>query len=394
MTRIGNYEVGTLIGEGGLGRVHAARDVVLGREVAIKSLRPELLRDTGFVERFRAEATNLARLNHPNITTIHALLEQGRTLYIVMELVRGQTLELVLRHRTRGLGLTESLRIFTQVADGLSYAHSMGVIHRDIKPANIMVVPSSGLVKIMDFGIARLHGSQQHTRDGRIMGTLAYMAPEQLRGQPADERSDLYSLGIVLHEMLTGSPPFAGKTEYDLIQAHVNSRPPRLRSLMPDAGATLEAALNRALAKGPEQRFASVREFRDAVGGAARVPATRDSRIGSAKNAAANWSDYIRQIPFRLRDVAALVLQARKRSVLIAGGVLLAAALALSVLLKVLIGGPASVALKTEPAGTETSDSVPIKPANDVHAPDQSVLFAPPEFYPGGTRPAMDNRHK
>jgi serine/threonine protein kinase len=394
MTRIGNYEVGTLIGEGGLGRVHAARDVVLGRDVAIKSLRPELLRDAGFVERFRAEATNLARLNHPNITTIHALLEQGRSLYIVMELVRGQTLEVVLRRRTRGLGQTESLRIFTQVADGLSYAHSMGVIHRDIKPANIMVVPSSGMVKIMDFGIARLHGSQQHTRDGRIMGTLAYMAPEQLRGQPADERSDLYGLAIVLHEMLTGSPPFAGKTEYDLIQAHVNAKPPRLRSLMPDADATLEAALNRALAKRPEQRFASVREFRDAVGGAAHVPATRDSRIGLAKYAEANWSDHIRQIPFRLRDVGAIVLQARKRSVLIAGGVLLAAALALSVLLKVLIGGPAPVALKSAPPAAETSDSTPVKPANDVHAPDQSVLFAPPEFYPGGTRPAMDNRHK
>lgn len=393
MTRIGNYEVGNLIGEGGLGRVHAARDVVLGRDVAIKSLRPELLRDTSLVERFRSEATNLARLNHPNITTIHALLEQGRSLYIVMELVRGQTLEVVLRHRTRGLGLTESLTIFTQVADGLSYAHSMGVIHRDIKPANIMVGPSSGLVKIMDFGIARLHGSQQHTRDGRIMGTLAYMAPEQLRGEPADERSDLYSLAIVLHEMLTGSAPFAAKTEYDLIQAHINSKPPRLRSLMPDADAGLEAALNRALAKRPEHRFASVREFRDAVAGVARIPPTRDS-IRRAKNAGASWSEQIRQIPSRVRDVAAIVPQARKRSALVAGGALLAAALALFGLLKFLIGGSAPVALQTQPPAAQTSDSAPVKPASDVHAPDQSVLFAPPEFYPGGTRPAMDNRHK
>jgi serine/threonine protein kinase len=394
MTRIGNYEVGTLIGEGGLGRVHAARDVVLGRDVAIKSLRPELLRDASLVERFRAEATNLARLNHPNITTIHALLEQGRSLYIVMELVRGQTLEVVLRHRTKGLGLTESLTIFTQVADGLSYAHSMGVIHRDIKPANIMVGPSGGVVKIMDFGIARLHGSQQHTRDGRIIGTLAYMAPEQLRGEPADERSDLYSLAIILHEMLTGSAPFSGKTEYDLIQAHINSRPPRLRSLIPDADAGLEAALNRALAKRPEHRFASVREFRDAVAGATRIPPTRDSPIGRAKNAGANWSDHIRQIPLRLRDVAAIVLQARKRSALVAGGALLVAALALLGLLKFLIGDSAPVALQTEPPAAKTSDAVPVKPASDVHAPDQSVLFAPPEFYPGGTRPAMDSRHK
>jgi eukaryotic-like serine/threonine-protein kinase len=391
MTRIGSYEVGTLIGEGGLGRVHAARDVVLGREVAIKSLRPELLHDTGFVERFRAEATNLARLNHPNITTIHALLEQGRSLYIVMEMVRGQTLEAVLRRRSRGLGLTESLQIFGQAADGLSYAHSMGVIHRDIKPANIMVMPSSGLVKIMDFGIARLRGSRQHTRDGRIIGTLAYMAPEQLRGEATDERSDLYSLAIVLHEMLTGSPPFAGKTEYALIQAQINGKPARLRSLMPAADARLEAALDRALAKKPEQRFASVTEFREAVGGAGRGSPTRDSAIGWVKSPAANWSGRLRQIAFRLRQATATVPQARKRSVLIAGGVLLAAVLVLSGLLKLVMGGSAPVALKTEPSMATTGNSAPVKPANNLDPPRQSVLLAPPKFYPGRTTPALDS---
>jgi serine/threonine protein kinase len=390
MTRIGNYEVGTLIGEGGLGRVHAARDVVLGREVAIKSLRPELLSDTGFVERFRAEATNLARLNHPNITTIHALLEQGRSLYIVMELVRGQTLEAVLRQRSRGLGLAQSLTIFGQAADGLSYAHSMGVIHRDIKPANIMVMPSSGLVKIMDFGIARLRGSQQHTRDGRIIGTLAYMAPEQLRGEPADERSDLYSLAIVLHEMLTGSPPFTAKTEYGLIQAQINAQPPRLRSLMPEADARLDAALSRALAKKPEHRFASVKEFREAVGGAAHV-SPQDYAIGWAKHGGANSFDRIRQAAFRLRDEAATLLQTRKRSVLVAGGVLLAAVIALSGLVMLLIGDSASVVLKTEPSAAMTGNSAPIKPASNLKAPDQSVLMAPPKFYPGRTTPALDN---
>jgi len=266
MPRIGQYQFGELLGEGAIGRVHAAYDIALKREVAVKSLRPELLKDAAFVERFRAEAANLARLDHPNITTVYSLLEQGRSLFMVMERVRGHTVEAMLRERTRGLGMAETLAIVMQVAEGLSYAHSMGLIHRDIKPANIMVIPSSGRVKIMDFGIALLRGAQRLTRDGRTIGTAAYMSPEQARGEPTDERSDLYSLGIVLHEMLTGSPPFNADSEYGLMQAHVNVRPPRLRSVLLDADVRLENALSRALAKRPEQRYPSMSEFRNALG--------------------------------------------------------------------------------------------------------------------------------
>jgi eukaryotic-like serine/threonine-protein kinase len=265
MPRIGQYQFAELLGEGGIGRVHAAYDIALKREVAVKSLRPELLRDAGFVERFRAEAANLARLDHPNITTVYSLLEQGRSLFMVMERVRGQTVEELLRERKRALGMAETLAVVMQVAEGLSYAHSMGLIHRDIKPANIMVIPSSGRVKIMDFGIALLRGAQRLTRDGRTIGTAAYMSPEQARGEPTDERSDLYSLGIVLHEMLTGSLPFNAETEYGLMQAHVSAKPPRLRSVMPDADSRLENALSRVLAKRPEQRYPSMSEFRDAL---------------------------------------------------------------------------------------------------------------------------------
>ena len=154
---IAHYEVRELLGEGGIGQVHAGFDTTLEREVAIKSLRPELLNDRNFVDRFRAEATSLARLNHPNITTLYSLLPEGRNLYMIMELVRGDTLDALLKKRNGPFGIRESLAIVAQAADGLAYAHSMGIIHRDIKPANLMIT-ESGLLKIMDFGIARVRG--------------------------------------------------------------------------------------------------------------------------------------------------------------------------------------------------------------------------------------------
>lgn len=263
--RIGHYEITALLGSGGNGRVHAARDTMLGREVAIKSLRPELMNDTSFLDRFRAEASSLARLNHPNIATLFALQPESSNLYMIMELVRGRTLESVLQQRGGPLPVQECLAIVAQVADGLAYAHSMGVIHRDIKPSNLMIT-DDGRVKIMDFGIARVAGSQRLTRDGSIIGTLAYIAPEQLRGSPGDERSDLYSLAIVVYEMLSGAPPFAADTDYDLIQAHVNTKPQRLIPKVPGLSVKAEGAILQALAKKPEQRFPTVRAFSDALG--------------------------------------------------------------------------------------------------------------------------------
>jgi serine/threonine-protein kinase len=265
MEVIGHYQVKELLGEGGIGQVHAGFDTILEREVAIKSLRPELLNDKNFVDRFRGEATSLARLNHPNITTLYSLLPEGRNLYMIMELVRGDTLDALLKKRNGPFGIRESLAIIAQAADGLAYAHGMGVIHRDIKPANLMIT-DSGLLKIMDFGIARVRGSQRLTRDGSMVGTLAYMAPEQLRGEPGDERSDLYSLAIVLYEMLSGSTPFEAESDYDLMQAHMHAKPQRLVSRVPGLDARIDAALLRALAKTPAQRFATVREFSDALG--------------------------------------------------------------------------------------------------------------------------------
>jgi len=262
---VGQYEIRELLGEGGIGQVHAAYDTILQRDVAMKSLRPELLNDANFVERFRSEATSLARLNHPNITTLYSLFPDGRNLYMVMELVRGSTLDSILEKRKVALDIRECLAIIAQAADGLDYAHSMGVIHRDIKPSNL-IVSENGTLKIMDFGIARVRGSQRLTRSGSIVGTLAYMAPEQLRGEEGDDYSDLYSLAIVLYEMLSGSPPFNAASEYDLMQAQINQKPDRLTPKVAGLDPKIESALLKALSKKPDQRFPSTRAFSDALG--------------------------------------------------------------------------------------------------------------------------------
>ena len=262
---IGQYEIRALLGEGGIGQVHAAYDTILQREVAMKSLRPELLSDSNFVERFRAEATSLARLNHPNITTLYSLFPDGRNLYMVMELVRGTTLDTILEKRKTALDIRECLAIIAQAADGLDYAHTMGVIHRDIKPSNL-IISENGTLKIMDFGIARVRGSQRLTRSGSIVGTLAYMAPEQLRGEEGDDSCDLYSLAIVLYEMLSGSPPFNAASEYDLMQAQINQKPERLTPKVPGLDPKIESALLKALSKKPDQRYPSTRAFSDALG--------------------------------------------------------------------------------------------------------------------------------
>jgi len=265
MRRIGQFEVQDLLGEGGIGQVFAARDTVLDRMVAIKSLRAELLNDKSFVERFRGEAKNLALLSHPNITTLYTLLEDGGSLYMIMELVRGRTLETILEQRGAPFTTDEALAIIVQAADGLAYAHEMGIVHRDIKPANL-IITNSGRLKIMDFGIARAQGTQRMTRDGSIVGTLAYMSPEQCRGQDVTGSTDQYSLAIVLYEMLTGKVPFEASTDYDLMQAHINSPPDwpsrRVNGIPPHT----EKALMKALSKKATDRFPTLTAFRDALG--------------------------------------------------------------------------------------------------------------------------------
>jgi serine/threonine protein kinase len=262
---IGQYEVKYELGRGAFGVVYAAVDAELGRWVAIKELHREISTNPALVERFRAEAISLAKLNHPNITALYHLLHPQDEWFLVMELVQGQTLDKVLA-RVRHLDLTEALAIIVQTAAGLGYANRMGVIHRDIKPSNLMLT-DNGQVKIMDFGIARIRGTQRLTKSG-LLGTYAYLAPEQFRGGEGTEQSDMYALACVAYEMLSGNIPFDAPTEAEMMRGHLELPARSLHDILPGLDPAVDDAIQRALAKDPAARFANVEEFGDALGAA------------------------------------------------------------------------------------------------------------------------------
>lgn len=266
---IGNYQIQNLVGEGGMGTVFKGFDLMLEREVAIKVLRPELARQPQLVERFRAEAVTLARVNHPYVATLHTLLRHGEDFLMVMEFVRGETLETLLR-RHGALTMSQALRLFGQVLEGIAHAHQLGIVHRDLKPANLMLT-ENGTIKVMDFGIARLLGSARQTRTGRIVGTLEYMSPEQVRGLETDARSDIYALGIVLYEFLTGRAPFRSDSEYEVMHAQLEMPPPPPRHFAQHIAPAIEQVLLRALAKDPAERYQSALDFYAALIDAARA---------------------------------------------------------------------------------------------------------------------------
>jgi serine/threonine protein kinase/tetratricopeptide (TPR) repeat protein len=270
-TVVGSYKIVDRIGEGGMGAVFKGIDLMLEREVAIKALRPDLARQADIVERFRAEAVTLARLNHPNIATLFNFLRQGDDFFMVMEFVRGETLDQLLR--TRGpMPPNFAIPVFCQALDGIDHAHKMGIVHRDIKPANIML-NQAGLTKVMDFGIARVLGSARMTRQGSVVGTIEYMSPEQVQGLETDSRSDIYSLGILLYEMLTGRAPFISNSEYELMRLQMESAPPPPRAFAPNIPPGIESAIMKALAKNPNQRFQTAADFRQALLAGASWPA-------------------------------------------------------------------------------------------------------------------------
>jgi serine/threonine-protein kinase len=258
------YELQELLGEGGVSQVYAARDTRLGHHVAIKLLKEEVARDSNFVRRLADEAEILGGLLHANIPQLQAVYLDISQPAIVMELVRGTTLELLLGRLIR-LPLRECLAVLTQAVSGLAYAHKKGVVHRDIKPSNL-IVTNDGVLKIMDFGIAQFGSSQRRTRPSHMLGTLLYASPEQIRGDDVDERSDLYSLAVLFYEMLSGSPPFTAENDHALMTAHLESLPPSLVGKVRDVDARIDSALMRALAKQPADRFSTVEEFGRAVG--------------------------------------------------------------------------------------------------------------------------------
>ena len=261
-TTVGKYRIVGRLGRGATGIVYRAVDDTLDREVAIKVLNPHFA-VTDIMKRFRAEATTLARLSHPEIATIYELVETDTDLFMVMELVRGETLE-VLLERVGSISAERAGYLLDGILSALEHAHRAGIVHRDLKPANIMVTELGG-VKIMDFGIARVRGVEHMTIDGCTIGTPAYMPPEQVLGEEIDGRADLYAVGVILYRLLAGKLPFDADTPMVMLQKQVAETPAPLHSHREGLPDWCETIVRRALAKAPIDRFQTATEFREAV---------------------------------------------------------------------------------------------------------------------------------
>ncbi|MFI5834467.1 Stk1 family PASTA domain-containing Ser/Thr kinase [Micromonospora sp. NPDC051300] len=263
----GRYQVGELLGYGGMAEVHRGRDLRLGRDVAIKMLRADLARDATFQMRFRREAQNAASLNHPAIVAVYDTGEEtaptGETLpFIVMEFVNGRTLKEVLGVEGR-LQPRRALEICADMCAALEFSHRHGIIHRDIKPGNVMLT-QTGQVKVMDFGIARAlaSGATTMTQTSAVIGTAQYLSPEQARGEAVDARSDVYAAGCVLFELLCGHPPFVGDSPVSVAYQHVREQPPTPSTINPDVNPAVDAIVLKALSKNPLNRYQSAGEMR------------------------------------------------------------------------------------------------------------------------------------
>src|SRR5689334_18435203 len=263
----GRYQVGELLGYGGMAEVHRGRDLRLGRDVAIKMLRTDLARDATFQERFRREAQNAAALNHPAIVAVYDTGEEvsstGEKLpFIVMEFVNGRTLKEVLAAEQR-LQPRRALETIADICAALEFSHRHGIIHRDIKPGNVMIT-QGGQVKVMDFGIARAlaSGATTMTQTSAVIGTAQYLSPEQARGESVDARSDVYAAGCVLFELLVGHPPFVGDSPVSVAYQHVREDPRAPSELNPEVPRDVDAIVLKALAKNPANRYQSSQEMR------------------------------------------------------------------------------------------------------------------------------------
>jgi serine/threonine protein kinase/tetratricopeptide (TPR) repeat protein len=288
---ISHYRIIEKLGEGGMGVVYRAEDTRLKRPVAIKFLPSRVTTDTDARERFLREAQAAASVNHPNICTIHEVDEHDGMVFIVMECVEGEDLRA--RLRDGPLDPDAAIDIAIQVAEGLAEAHEHGIVHRDIKPGNVMLSPG-GRVRIMDFGLARLAAGAELTRPGTTVGTAAYMSPEQIRGRDVDHRADIWSLGAVLYELLTGSKPFQADNEHAMLHAVLSEEPQRPRSLRSDLPQELEVVVLKMLAKDPARRYQTAHEAL----GALRDAAEPEPRTALRSSVTATPKPTIAVMPF------------------------------------------------------------------------------------------------
>lgn len=253
------YEIVKTIGEGGMANVYLASDTILDRKVAIKVLRGDLSSDEKFIRRFKREALSVSNLSHPNIVEVYDVGEEDGNYYIVMEYIDGKTLKQLLQKRG-SLTLNEVIDIMSQLTDGLAHAHEAYIIHRDIKPQNIMI-EDNGLVKITDFGIAMALNSTQLTQTNSVMGSVHYLPPEQANGKGSTVKSDIYSLGILMYELLSGSVPFKGDNAVEIALKHMKEKIPSIKKQNPTIPQSVENIILKATAKNPKNRYDTVREM-------------------------------------------------------------------------------------------------------------------------------------
>lgn len=269
------YEIIKTIGEGGMANVYLANDEILERKVAIKVLRGDLSNDEKFIRRFKREALSVSNLSHPNIVEVYDVGEEDGNYYIVMEYIEGKTLKQLLQKRG-ALTLTEVIDIMSQLTSGLAHAHDAYIIHRDIKPQNILI-EDNGLVKITDFGIAMALNSTQLTQTNSVMGSVHYLPPEQANGKGSTIKSDIYSLGILMYELLTGSVPYKGDTAVEIALKHMKEKLPSIRKQNPTIPQSIENIVLKATAKNPKNRYESVREMHEDL--ASALEKTNEKRL-------------------------------------------------------------------------------------------------------------------
>ncbi|HEY5731282.1 MAG TPA: protein kinase [Anaerolineales bacterium] len=259
----GRYRIDALLGQGGMSAVYKATDPNLKRVVAVKLIHSHLSVDPSFVQRFESEASAVASLRHPNIVQVYDFNNDNGTYFMVLEFIPGETLQDRLNRlaeNNRKLSLDEALKFTLNISDAVGYAHQRGMVHRDIKPANIML-DTQGQAILMDFGIVKILGGDSHTSAGAVVGTARYMSPESIRGEVADHRSDIYSLGVALYEMLSGRPPFVADSAMTLMMMHLNEPVPDVRGFRPDIHPDIVSILEKCLEKNRDDRYQSAREL-------------------------------------------------------------------------------------------------------------------------------------
>jgi serine/threonine-protein kinase len=291
------YQIEQELGSGGMSAVYRAQDPNLKRVVAIKLIHGHLSSNPDFVRRFETEASSVAQLRHPNIVQVYDFDHDGDTYYMVLEFVPGESLQERLRRMNlagRKLTAKDVVDLGSKLCDAVDYAHKRGLVHRDIKPANVML-NVQGEPILMDFGIVRILGGTSHTATGAVVGTAIYMSPEQIRGEHPDHRADIYSLGVMLYEMVSGKPPFESDSAMTIMMMHLNDPVPDVRMISPDTPPALKAVIERALAKNPNDRFQSAGEMAAALRTSLMPGAQAASRVGTVVEMPAPQSTYVEQ---------------------------------------------------------------------------------------------------